>query len=363
MVSIVVPVYNEAENLPKLIKAIRGSLDEVEHEVIIVDDNSPDGTRELADKLAEECDGIRVIHRDRKLGVASAIAEGVKQASGDVIGTMNADQLHGVDLLPAMLKQIDGHDIVIASRYVAGGHSEKGCWRRLVSKGAITIARILLPRIRSVKDPISGFFLFKKRVIAEAQLSSKSLSGNVSIGFKFLPQLLVNGSHHSVVEIPFTDEKRTSGKSKFNLADYFAYVGFLLHLMRTSGEFKRIVKFCIVGGSGIGINEGLLFVLTDKLGLLYLISAIFSWETTILSMFIMHEFWTFRDLRRSGASNIVKRALKFNAVRLINLPVNLFILFCLTELLGLHYLVSAAIAITIIVIWNYLASLNLIWRE
>jgi len=363
VVSIVVPVYNEAENLPKLVKAIRASLNEVEHEIVIVDDNSPDGTGELADKLAKEDGDIRVIRRERKLGVASAIAEGVREARGEVIGTLNADMLQAPDLLPAMLGQIDEHDIVIASRYVAGGHSEKGFWRRLVSKGAITIARILLPRIRSVKDPISGFFLFRREVIAEAQLSSQSLSGNVSIGVKLLPELLVKGCHNSVIEVPYTDEKRQAGESKFALRDYFIYLGYVLHLMRTSGEFKRIVKFGLVGGSGMGVNEGLLFLLTDKVGLPYLLSAAFSWETAILSMFTLHEFWTFRDSRKSGASNILKRALKFNTIRLISLAMNITILYCLTEFLGLYYLVSALIAIMIVFIWNYLASLNLIWRK
>lgn len=141
------------------------------------------------------------------------------------------------------------------------------------------------------------------------------------------------------------------------------YLCSVLQLMRRSAEPKRMVKFCIVGGSGIGINIGILFLLTDKLGLLYLISAIFSWEITILSMFTLHELWTFRDLRKPGFFSIFKRALKFNVVRLVSLALNLTILFCLTEFLGLYYLISALIAITIVVIWNYMASLNLVWKR
>lgn len=363
MVSIVVPVYNEAGNLPKLITAIRASLDGVAYEVIIVDDNSPDGTGELAEELAKEYGAIRVIRRDRKLGVASAIARGVEEARGEVIGTLNADMLQAPDLLPAMLGQIDEHDIVIASRYVAGGHSEKGLWRRLVSRGARAAASILLPRIRGVKDPISGFFLFRKEIIPDTQISFKSVPGNVSIGVKFLPELLVKGCHNSVIEVPYTDEKRATGKSKFTLRDYFVYVGFLLYLARTSGELKRMVKFAMVGGTGMGVNMGLLFLLTDKLGLLYVISAIFSWETSILSMFTLHELWTFRDSRLSGASNIFRRVVRFNAIRLASLAMNLAILSCLTELLGIYYLVSALIAIVIVFIWNYLASSNLVWEK
>lgn len=232
-VSIIVPVYNEAENLPKLIKAIRGSLNGVKHEVIIIDDNSPDGTGKVADELAKEyVDDIRVIHRDSKKGVASAIATGAEDARGEILGTMNADQLQGPSLLPVMLEQIDQyeHDVVIASRYIVRGHTEKNFWRRLVSEGAMTIARIFLPRIRKVKDPLSGFFLFRSDVITQAGISSQSLSGNVSIGRKFILELLVKGNYKSVVELPFTDEKRESGKSKFNPRDYLSYLRHVLSL-------------------------------------------------------------------------------------------------------------------------------------
>lgn len=362
MISIIVPICNRAGNLPELIMAIRDSLNEAEHDVIIVDGSSSDGVGELADGLAKEYGNIRVIHRGKKLGVDSAIAEGVKETRGEVICTINADMLQAPTLLPAMLGQMGEHDIVVASRYVAGGHSEKGFWHRLVSGGARIIVRFVHPKIRNIKDPLSGLFLFKRDVIAQAQIRQPP-SENVSVVVKFLPELLVKGYHNSVIEVPYTEEKRKSRESKFALRDYFIYLAYVLHLMMISGELKRIVKFVIVGLTGMGVNMGVLYLLTDKLGLYYIISAAFSWETSIISMFTMHELWTFRDLRGSGSSNVLRRLLKFNTIRLINPVISLAILSCLTELFGLHYLISNMIAILTVMIWNYLTSLNIVWRK
>lgn len=363
MLSIVVPVYNEVGNIPRFIAAIKYSLYDVEHEIIIVDDNSPDGTGSLAEDLAWKYNNIKVLHRDGKRGVASAIADGVREASGEVICTINADMQHPVEMLPVMFSQIAEHDIVIGSRFVSGGSSNQRLLRMIVSKGAITLVHLLLRPTRQLKDPISGMFLFKRKVITDNRILPSSSSGNISIGVKYLLELLMKGQYNTVKEVPITFEKRNSGKSKFSLKDCYAYLKYILNLMRTSGEFARILKFGIVGGSGIGINVGVLYLFTESGGLPYIVSAIFSWEAAILSMFSMHEIWTFHDLRTAGLSNVLKRALRFNMLRLVSLLLNLSILALLTELLDIYYLLSALVAITIVVIWNYLTSLNLVWRK
>ena len=363
MVSIIIPTYQEAENLPWIITALENSLAHVEHELIVVDDNSPDGTGKLAEELSQKYHNLKVIHRQGKQGVASAIAEGSKTASGQIIGTINADRQHPVELLPAMLQQIDDHDVVIASRYLEKGRSYDSPWRRLVSWGATTMAHLLLPRSRGISDPMSGFFLFKRSVIEGAPILLKPTSTTISTGVKFLLELLVKGRYTSVTEVPYTFGRRQSGQSKFGVRDYIVYPFYLFSLMRQSGELKRIIKFCLVGGSGVGVNIGLLFLLTDILGLLYVISAVFSWLGAATSNFIFNELWTFRDLRKRGAQNILKRAISFISVRFIGFLIYIGILTGLTELLGLYYLVSALIAIAIAMIWNYLASLNLVWRK
>lgn len=356
MLSIIVPTYNECDTLSKLIEAIQVLLKDVDHEIVVVDDNSGDGTGELAEALRDVHGNIKVVHRPRKMGSASAFVSGLKVATGDVIGTLNADFQHPPEYLPTMLKRIGEVDIVIASRYVSEGSVEGwSFWRRIISRGAGILARIFLPKVRSVKDAMSGFFILKRKVIENVQLSP--------IGFKILLEILVKGSYVKTIELPYTFKNRKAGKSKFTFKDVFIYLSHLLHLMKASGELKRIFRFCTVGAVGVGINEGLLWLLTEKLGLYYVTSSIFGIGSATLSNFIWNELWTFKDLRKRGAINIVTRALRFNAVRLTGLSINLMILFLLTEFLGIHYLISNFIAVIIATFWNYITSLNLVWRE
>ncbi len=363
MLSLVVPVYNEAGNLPKFVAATNKCLGTIEHELIIVDDNSPDGTGKLAEELAQRCRNIKVIHRPGKLGVASAIAEGARMAKGRVIGTINADMQHPPDYLPLMLDQLSEHDVVIGSRFVPGGKTSQRLERMMVSRAAIVISRLLLPPIRKVNDPMSGYFLFKREVIAESHVLLSPRSGNMSIGVKYLLELLVKGKYKRVVEVPISFERRNSGSSKFTSRDCFTYLRYVFHLMKTSGELRRMLKFGLVGACGVAINMGMLYLLTEMAGLPYVISAIFSWETAIISMFSLHEAWTFHDLKSGTRAHLLERGIKFNLVRLTSLGIILAILVSLTEILSVYYLMSYAVAIMIATTWNYLASLNLIWKR
>ncbi len=365
MISLVIPTYQEAKNVPRIVCAVEQALADVPYEIIIVDDDSPDGTAVVAEEIAREKPNIKVIRRKGRRGVASAIAEGFEAARGEIIGTINADMQHPPELLPAMLEQLQSSDIVIASRYYKdGGMSGLSLWRRFVSRAAKTLAYLLLPRIWGITDPMAGYFLCKKEIIDKLPIIGESLSGlNTSIGVKYLLSILVMGNYNQAVEIPYTFIQRKKGKSKFKLKDAFIYLLCLVNLMWRSGEYKRVIKFYLVGGSGIGINIGILYLLTEKAGLLYAISAVFSWLAAVTSIFILNDLWTFRDLKKSGNARVLKRASAFIAVRLIGLLINIPLLVFLTEVLGFYYLISALITIIIVSIWNYLSSLNIVWGE
>src|SRR3989338_8361799 len=124
MLSIIIPTYNEAENLEEFIRILEGSLVALEYEIIIVDDNSPDGTGTLAELLNKRYNNISVIHRPKKIGFASAIIEGARVSRGDVIITLDADFQHPIEYLPIMVEKINKFDIVIGSRYISGGRIE-----------------------------------------------------------------------------------------------------------------------------------------------------------------------------------------------------------------------------------------------
>lgn len=228
-ISLVVPTYNERENLPTLMEGLRSVLGDYELEIIIVDDSSPDGTGEVAEQLSREYSNVKVIHRERKRGLASAVIEGFNCAREDILGVIDADLQHPPENIFKMLKEIqNGADIVIASRYAEGGGIEgwsKG--RKLVSKVASLLPRVIFPKIRNIRDPVSGFFLVKRAALEGANLNS--------IGFKILLEILVKGAYDKVVEVPYVFQERKKGKSKLGFKEYLYYLRHMFGLAKATG--------------------------------------------------------------------------------------------------------------------------------
>ncbi len=225
MISIIIPTYNEKENIKKLIPRVFRVLEKakIRGEVIIVDDNSPDGTAEEAEKLAKKF-RVRVLKRKGKLGLSSAVLDGFRIASGDILGVMDADFSHPPEKIPEMLRYIrgsreSGYNMVIGSRKVKGGSIED--WpikRKLISKGATVLAR----PITRIKDPMSGFFMIKKSVLRGAGLNPR--------GFKIALEIAVKGRHKGrITEIPIKFRDRRYGESKLGKKEIINY---LLHLMK-----------------------------------------------------------------------------------------------------------------------------------
>ena len=218
LASVVVPTYNERENLKAIVERILSAADV---EIVVVDDGSPDGTGDMADELAGSYDKIKVIHRKGKLGLSSAIIEGLRNASSDVVGVIDADLSHPPELISKLISPIlkGEADVVFASRYVPGGGVED--WpliRRVTSNGARLLARPLT----GVKDCMSGFFFIRKSVIEGVKLDS--------IGFKTGLEVLVKGKYKKVVEVPFIFKNRRGGKSKLTTGEYMNYLRHLVKL-------------------------------------------------------------------------------------------------------------------------------------
>jgi dolichol-phosphate mannosyltransferase len=230
--TMVVPTYNERDCLADLVEAVFAACD-AEHvrlEVIVVDDNSPDGTGQLADELAQR-HPMRVIHRSGKLGLGTAVMAGFEAASADVVGVMDADFSHPPALVPAMLAAMreTGADMLIASRYVPGGATPG--WpllRRVLSRGACLLARPLVP----IRDSASGFFLVRR----QAALGVTIKAG----GFKICLELLVRGWPTRLVEMPYSFADRRQGQSKMNVAEAAGYLLQLkdLYLLRLFGPVR-----------------------------------------------------------------------------------------------------------------------------
>ncbi|MEK6964508.1 MAG: polyprenol monophosphomannose synthase [Nanoarchaeota archaeon] len=217
LVSLIIPTYNESANVHTLIPEVERHLKGIAHELIIVDDNSPDGTW----KIAKTFKNVRVIRRIGERGLATAVMRGFKEAKADVIGVMDADLSHPPSKLPELLQPLlrKTHEVVIGSRLIKGGAVEEWPFiRKMTSWGGRLLARPLTP----VKDIMSGFFFFRKSVIQGVELKP--------VGYKILLEILVKGHYQHAIEIPFVFRNREVGHSKLNANEYWNYVKHLVRL-------------------------------------------------------------------------------------------------------------------------------------
>jgi dolichol-phosphate mannosyltransferase len=246
-ISIIVPAYKEKENIGPLVERIHASLSKYNYEVVIVDDNSMDGSEELVAVLAKKYP-VKIIVRKNKRGLSSAVMDGIAATDGENVIVMDADLQHPPEVLPDIVKALETHDFVMASRYIKGG--SPGEWkisRKIVSKVATLLAIFIA---RKVKDPMSGFFGFKRAVVDTATLSPT--------GWKIGLEILVRSKFKNVTEVPFTFVPRARGESKLSSKIMTEYVKQLFSLY----SYKYpILDFMIVGGIGTVINLGLYSVL------------------------------------------------------------------------------------------------------
>ena len=224
VLSLIIPTYNESENMPELIARIEKSLRDLSFELIVVDDNSPDGTAKIARTLNSIYGNITVCTRSNKLGLSSAVLHGFVGASGDVLGVIDADMQHPPEVLPKMFKEISsGSSLVIASRYASGGGIEKLTFsRRLYSVGAIKLAHLLLPKTRKVKDIMSGCFMIRSDVLENVKLNP--------IGFKILLEILSKCGIEAIKEVPYVFTNRLNGRSHLDQKEIQNYIFHLLKL-------------------------------------------------------------------------------------------------------------------------------------
>ena len=218
------PTYNERDRLRELVTAAFDAFTAagLDGELVVVDDNSPDGTGALAEELALQY-RLRVVHRAGKLGLGTAVVEGMRAAGAPVVGVIDADMSHPPALLPTMfagMRQVNA-DIVVASRYVEGsGTREWPISRLLMSRLACIMARGLTP----VRDATSGFFLIRRDIAQGVRISAG--------GFKICLELLVRGQPGSILEVPYVFVGRTAGESKMNLKEALGYIVQLRDLHR-----------------------------------------------------------------------------------------------------------------------------------
>jgi dolichol-phosphate mannosyltransferase len=373
-VSIIIPTYNESQNILRILKSIQDNLPKnTKAQTIVIDDNSPDGTGKLVEEYLQNVKKfanhtIEVIHRKTKDGLSSAILKGVQLATGNTIVVMDSDLSHPASLLPKMIDALKHpkYDIVVASRYVTGG-SIVG-WtrkRKFLSRLATLIAKrgLGVP----TKDPMSGFFAFKKPIIQGLSFDA--------IGYKMLLEILVKAKNANVLEIPYTFTNREFGKSKLDSGTIFDYLKAVWKLYRYGKEatheekrksvsfFSKAGRFYSIGAIGLAINYGISSLFTDVVSnLWYLHATIIGIAVSMSSNFVLNKIWTFEDRNFAPKHASIQYA-KFMGLSSLGALAQLAMVYLLVDHNKMDYPIALVLAVATSALSNFVLNKKLTFKE
>lgn len=396
--SVIIPTYNEYENILQLVEIIKDMLpDDLFTEIIIVDDNSPDGTGGLIasyieDALTKVCSGIkqahenssnfaintresivRLVRRENKSGLISAILQGIKSSTGRYILVMDADFSHPPETVPLLINELlrDPNCIVVASRYTRGGSIRGWPYKRLLLSRLAAKIAIHGLKLCNIRDPISGFFAFPRHIIENIRFDT--------YGYKLLLEILVKAKGVRVKEIPYTFINRKSGESKLDnrvMLDYVKAVWYLYRYGRkskpiTAKEEKRrsvlflskAARFYSVGATGLLLNYIVSMMLTKGIisNFWYLQASIIGIILSITSNFFLNKFWTFED-RTFSPRNTLKQYGMFLGLSTVGAVVQLILLYLFVQS-GFQYTPSLVLAVAAASVSNFLLNKKWTFRE
>ncbi|MGB3265116.1 MAG: glycosyltransferase [Microcoleus sp.] len=360
--SLVIPTYNECQNVKSIVEQLTQLLDGSipgDYELIVVDDDSPDRTWEVALSLTAEYPQLRVMRRSDERGLSTAVIRGWQASRGEVLGVIDADLQHPPETLLQLLAEIQrGADLTAASRHVdEGGVSDWSVVRRLLSRGAQIVGLIVLPGVVGrVSDPMSGYFMVRRSCIAEKTMNPA--------GYKILIEVLGRGNIRWIGEVGYVFQERQEGESKVTGKQYIEYLRHLLILRFARWPMGKFLRFGAVGFSGVFVDMGVLYVLREILNWELTRSLILAAELAIISNFFWNDWWTFGDIskRQPGMKQRLKRLLKFNTICLMGLILNVLLVNMMFNFLGMNEYLATLIAIAAVTLWNFWINMKLSWR-
>jgi len=353
--TVVVPTFDERENIVPLLAKLEQALRDVVWEVIFVDDDSPDGTAHFVKDLAAKDAHIRCLHRVGRRGLAGAVVEGAMASASPIIAVMDADLQHDESLLPAMLDLIerDQAELVIASRYLAPNGAKDGfsAMRGAGSRFAAWLARWVLGV--EVSDPVSGFFMIRRGAI-------EAVAPRVSDqGFKILFDIIACQKRPlRIVELPYVFRERRFGRSKLDGRIVVDYLGLIL--ARLSGGLlpPRALLFFLVGFTGLAVHLAVLRLLLN-FGLTFGLSQFDAAVTAMTSNFLLNNAITYRDRRLVGVA-LVTGYLRFCALCGVGLVANIAVADLVHGLTPAWWLAGTAGAL-FGAVWNYVSTSLAVW--
>lgn len=376
LVSIVTPTYNEAENLPILIERLHAALGVLPHEIIIADDNSPDGTWQVGETLATTDPTLRVMRRFHDPGLSASVLDGLSTARGEVLVVIDADLQHDTCVLPEMLSHVLSKrvDVCVGSRSTAGGgYGDWSLSRRFVSWVATMIAKLLL-RV-SVSDPMSGYFVVSREAYEQ---TAPSINPR---GFKILLEFIGRNHQLRVDEVGYEFSNRIHGETKLNRSVIRSYLLGVAELRVGRQINPTFLLYAMVGLVGLAVNS-VLFTLAEAVGFPEITtglnaaidpvatSFLFSVQITILLLFAMNNEFTFWEQRYRGWALIPAFAL-YEVMSLVGFCVHVAVFTSLQNigfllnLLGTSAsrVVQNLIGASIALILNWFLNTTYLWRR
>lgn len=367
-VIIILPTYNEKGNIENLVEKIHEISKKVKNwrlEILIVDDNSPDGTGKIAAKLARQWQGVYFISGQKK-GLGAAYVRGmdyaIKKMKAAVLFQMDADFSHNPEKIPEFLKKIEkGYDFVIGGRYLKGGSIPQnwGVKRKIFSIGGNLIVRSILGHF-SISDWTSGFRAIKKDYFQKVRHSLLKYRG-YTFQIAFLHKALHNGAKVTEIPIHFIDRKY--GQSKIIPPEYIVTLLIYIFGSRTKEIFESsFFKFCLVGLSGTAIDFSLLYLGVEYGNLKPTVAKIFSTSAAIVNNFVWNSLWTFGN--RQTQNSPFKKFLNYVLVSLIAFFLAIGLMEIFTRISGpKYYILYNVIIVILVTFWNYFANSFWTFRE
>lgn len=345
-VSVIIPTYNEVENVERVVDRCLLALSDYETEILVVDDDSPDRTGEVARELYSDDPRVRVVRRTDDHGLAQSVSEGFRRARYGYCAVIDADLQHPPEKLPALLGALDdGAQVAIGSRYVEGGGIENwSTYRKLVSWGATRLARRALRVTRAASDPMSGFFAVRREVVDGVELNPR--------GYKILLEVLSKGTYDydCVTEVPYVFRERERGESNLTPAEYKTFLEHLVMLWLHSWGFDELVEperavcsleFAFVGAVGTVVNTVVFALVGLGLGAHYLLAGLLAFLVAVNWNFVGN--WALTFDQPSG--DLLQQYAKFHAVSVGGLAFYTAFLVLFVDVLGVPALVSSVAAI------------------
>jgi dolichol-phosphate mannosyltransferase len=356
LLSVVIPCYNEVENVEELTRCLAETLQGVPWEVIFVDDDSPDKTSRKVTDLAFQDPRVRLIHRIGRRGLSSACVEGMLSSSAPYLAVMDADLQHDETLLPAMLTALRSQqlDIVVGSRYTDGGGI--GGWdtkRAAYSRFATRISRYFTRT--ELTDPMSGFFMIRREALMQRV---RRLSG---VGFKILLDLFASSSTPMrFLELPYTFKERHAGESKLDNRALLEF-GMLL-LDKWIGRLipVRFVAFVLVGGIGVLVHFLVLLLIFRITGSSFMLGQTAATLVAMTGNYLLNNFFTYNDVRLKGRQ-LLTGWFSFILVCGIGAAANVGIASLLFQR-HTNWMLSALAGIGVSSVWNYAVTAVYTWR-